>query len=91
MKKNKNNKILNFLHNPWVVGVAFYLLGLLTPKTIPIIKEFSFIKKTIHIDVVGNYYESANENLNNLYFIVFLLVLLYIISILLEKIFSKED
>ena len=84
MKKAKN-KIIKFLYNPWVVGIAFYLLGLLTPNTI------ATIKKTTHINVAGNYYEGITNNSNEFYFWSFFLILLFLLIILVINILDKNE
>jgi len=96
MKKGKKeNRIIRFLYNPWIVGIAFYLLGLFTPKTIATFKEFSFIKKeTDHIDVVGNMYVNqmfGGNNGNMFFFFAFLLILAFLLFILIANIFDDDE
>lgn len=91
-KYKEEKKLLKFLYNPWIIGIAFYLLGLLTPKTIATVKDFNFIKReTIHnINVDTMYVNSVGNNSNKFYFIFFLLILIFLIVLLVNS-FDEDD
>ena len=91
----KDNKInyKKVLHNPWLVGSAFFFLGLLIPKTISSIKQFSLINNTTtNIKNVGNMYIGANNSDKGLAVLiyVFLVILLMIFIFFILRWWDKE-
>ena len=93
-KGKKENRIIKFLYNPWVISIAFYVLGLLTPSTIATFKELNFIKKeTNNIDVVGSMYVNnlGGGDKNLFFFFTFLLIIVLLLFILIINLFNDDD